>query len=295
MSWIAATLVAAVAQTARNAMQSRLTATLGTLGATQVRFIYGLPFAAVFLLAVVTFSHASVPGPGRAFLWLAGGGAIAQIAGTALLLAAMQLRSFSVATVFSKTEAVQVAVFGLVMLGDALTVPRAIAIAVATAGVVLVAVKPGQRWDRGSLRPALLGIASGGFFALASIGFRGGILALSEGSYLLRASTTLLWSLGIQAGLLGAWLAIVARPALVRSFTLWRQSLLAGFMGAFASQLWFLGFALTAAVNVRTLALIEVLFAQAVSHHFFRQRAAPRELTGMALVVAGLGLLLAAI
>jgi drug/metabolite transporter (DMT)-like permease len=87
----------------------------------------------------------------------------------------------------------------------------------------------------------------------------------------------------------------VARPALLRSFTLWRQSLLAGFMGAFASQFWFLGFALTAAVNVRTLALVEVLFAQAVSHHFFRQPAAPRELAGMALVVIGVGLLLAAI
>jgi drug/metabolite transporter (DMT)-like permease len=295
MWWIAATLVAALAQTARNAMQSSLTRTLGTLGATQVRFVYGLPFAAAFLAVVATVGHTPAPGPSRAFLWFAGGGALAQIAGTALLLAAMQLRSFSVATVFSKTEAVQVAVFGFAVLGEALTVPRMIAIALATAGVVLVAVKPGQKWDRESLRPALLGIASGGFFALASIGFRGGILALPEGSYLLRASTTLVWSLGIQAAVLGVWLAFVARAALVRSFTMWRQSLLAGFMGAFASQFWFLGFALTAAVNVRTLALIEVLFAQAVSHHFFRQRAARRELAGMALVVAGLGLLLAPI
>jgi drug/metabolite transporter (DMT)-like permease len=295
MWWIAATLVAALAQTARNAMQSSLTRTLGTLGATQVRFVYGLPFAAAFLAVVAAIGHTPAPGPSRAFLWFACGGALAQIAGTALLLAAMQLRSFSVATVFSKTEAVQVAVFGFAVLGEALTVPRMIAIAVATAGVVLVAVKPGQKWDRESLRPALLGIASGGFFALASIGFRGGILALPEGSYLLRASTTLVWSLGIQAGVLGVWLAFVARAALVRSFTMWRQSLLAGFMGAFASQFWFLGFALTAAVNVRTLALIEVLFAQAVSHHFFRQSAARRELAGMALVVAGLGLLLAPI
>ena len=38
--------------------------------------------------------------------------------------------------------------------------------------------------------------------------------------------------------------------------------MLAGFMGAFASQFWFLAFALTAAANVRTLALVEVLFAQ---------------------------------
>jgi len=47
--WIPATLAAAGAQTARNAMQRRLTETIGTVGATQVRFLYGFPFALLFL------------------------------------------------------------------------------------------------------------------------------------------------------------------------------------------------------------------------------------------------------
>jgi drug/metabolite transporter (DMT)-like permease len=75
----------------------------------------------------------------------------------------------------------------------------------------------------------------------------------------------------------------------------WRQSLFAGFMSAFASQFWFLGLSLTAAANVRTLALVEVLLAQAVAKRLFGQSAAPRELVGMALVVAGVALLLAAV
>ena len=87
---------------------------------------------------------------------------------------------------------------------------------------------------------------------------------------------------------------LFAAPALLGSFTLWRQSLLAGFLGAFASQFWFLGFSLTAAANVRTLGLVEVLFAQVVSRRVFGQRATPRELIGMALVVAGVALLLVA-
>ena len=37
--WMIATLIAAAAQTARNAMQQSLTATIGTIGATQVRFL----------------------------------------------------------------------------------------------------------------------------------------------------------------------------------------------------------------------------------------------------------------
>jgi drug/metabolite transporter (DMT)-like permease len=206
----------------------------------------------------------------------------------------MRERSFSVATAFGKTEAVQVAVFGLIILGEALTVWRGFAIVVATAGVFLIAVKPGEKWNVAALRPALLGIASGGFYAIAAVGFRGGILALDDGVYFVRATTTLVWSLGIQTLILGIWMSLFMRAALMKSLTLWRQSLFAGFMGAFASQFWFLGFSLTSAANVRTLGLIEVLFAQAVSHRLFAEPATDRELTGMALVVAGVALLLMA-
>ena len=63
MLWVFATLVAAGAQTARNAMQSSLTKTLGTLGATQVRFLYGSPFAAVFLALAAAIAGTDIPGP----------------------------------------------------------------------------------------------------------------------------------------------------------------------------------------------------------------------------------------
>jgi drug/metabolite transporter (DMT)-like permease len=197
-----------------------------------------------------------------------------------------------VATALSKTEAVQIAVFGLVILGDALTPLRALAITIATVGVALTVIKPGDRWTAASLRPALLGIASGGCFALAAVGFRGGVLSLDEGGYWLRSATTLVWSLGLQALLLGLWMLGFARAALIGSLVQWRRSLLAGFMGALASQFWFLGFSLTSAANVRTLGLVEVLFANAVGHRVLRQRIATREAWGMALIVGGVGLLL---
>jgi uncharacterized membrane protein len=65
----------------------------------------------------------------------------------------------------------------------------------------------------------------------------------------------------------------------------------AGFMGAFASEFWFLAFAITTAANVRTLALVEVLFAQGVTHLIFKQPTTRRELTGVVLVVLGVLLL----
>jgi drug/metabolite transporter (DMT)-like permease len=292
--WIPVTLVAAAAQTARNATQSSLTATLGTLGATQVRFVYGFPFALVFLGIVVAIAGTAAPRPTSAFLAFTAAGAVAQILGTAALLAAMRVRAFSVATAFTKTEALQVAVFGLIVLGEPVTLPRLLAIAIASAGVFLVARKPGEGWSAGSLTSALLGIASGGLFAVAAIGFRGAILALPDGVFFLRATTTLAWSLGIQSLLLGVWMAVFDRASLARTLGVWRQSLTAGFMGAFASQFWFLGFSLTVAANVRTLALVEVLFAQAVSRRVFAQRLSVREAAGMALVLVGVALLMAA-
>ena len=294
MLWIPATLAAAAVQTARNAMQRHLTAALGTLGATQVRFVYGLPFAAAFLALLAFVGGDEVPAPTPAFLAYTVGGAIAQIAATALLLAAMQARSFAVATALSKTEALQVAIFGMLLLGDELTWMRSAAIALATTGVVLLTVRIGRNATAAELKTALYGIASGGLFALASVGFRGAILELGGETYYLRAATALTWTLGLQTLLLGAWMTAFDREALVGSFKLWRQSLLAGGLGACASELWFLGLSLTAAANVRTLALVEVLFAHGVSRRVFSQRGSVRELLGMTLLVAGVALLLVA-
>src|ERR1051325_6407598 len=67
----------------------------------------------------------------------------------------------------------------------------------------------------------------------------------------------------------------------------WRRSLFAGFMGAFASQFWFLAFAIATAASVRTLALVEVLFAQAISAFIFKQPTSAREGLGMAMIVIG--------
>ena len=59
--WIPVTVWAALAQTLRNAAQRHLTAELGTLGATLVRFLYGLPFAGIWFVGVRGWEAASAP------------------------------------------------------------------------------------------------------------------------------------------------------------------------------------------------------------------------------------------
>jgi uncharacterized membrane protein len=71
----------------------------------------------------------------------------------------------------------------------------------------------------------------------------------------------------------------------------WKPSLFAGLMGALASQFWFLAFAIATAASVRTLALVEVLFAQLTARVMFGQRTTAREAAGMIFVVAGVALL----
>ncbi|MGY6250797.1 EamA family transporter [Bosea thiooxidans] len=290
--WIPATILASLLQTARNLAQRSLTDVIGVVGATQVRFLFGLPFAIIFLVAACLGLQTLPPAIDLASFGYTAWGALAQIAATALMLATMRERSFAVTTAYTKTEPVQVALFGAALLGDALTLWKFIAIAIATAGVIVVSWKPGEKLTRAGMRPAVLGIVSGAFFALSAVGFRGGIQALPEGSFLIRASTILVLGLGLQTLMLVAYMLIADRPALILSLKSWRRSLSAGLLGAAASQFWFIGFSLTSAANVRTLGLIEVPLAQIASRKLFAEGTSRRELTGMAMIVGGVGLLL---
>jgi drug/metabolite transporter (DMT)-like permease len=286
--WVLFTLIAAASQTVRNAAQRELTTTLGTVGATHVRFLFGLPFALIFLAIVLLAAGAPLPQPPAIFWAWVLDGALTQIAATALMLAAMNDRSFVVIYAYIKTEPVQAALFGLVFLGDVVTLPMAAAILIATTGVVIMALKPGTKLD---LRATMLGLAAGSMFALSAVGYRGAILAVGAPNYLMTATFTMVTGLAVQVALLTPYL-LLRKPTVMRAMLrAWRPSLLAGFLGAFASQFWFLAFALATAASVRTLALVEVLFAQAISSFVFKQNTTPREMVGIVLIVAGVGLL----
>lgn len=290
--WAVFTVIASAGQVARNAMQRELTVTLGTVGATHVRFLFGLPFSILFLVLVVMGLRMPLPAITTTVFTWALIASVAQIAATALLLAAMRDRSFVVATAYAKTEPVQTAVFGLVFLGDAVTLPLAAAILIATAGVMLVSWPRADAGQSFTWAPAALGIASGAMFAIAAIGFRGAIRALDTPSFVMAATVALVLGLFLQTALLTLYLIVADRKTLGAIFKAWRPSMAAGFAGAFASQMWFMAFALETAAKVRTLALIEILFAQIVSRNLFKQNLASREALGIGLIIIGVVVLL---
>ena len=290
MLWAVFTLIAAAAQTARNAMQRELTATLGTVGATHVRFLFGFPFALVFLAGVLVVTGATLPRPGLAFWPWVLAGAFTQIAATATMLSVMGQRSFVVSYAFIKTEPVSVALFGLIFLGDKITPLSGAAIIIATIGVIVISFKQGAS-EVSTTRSTIIGLFSGALFAMSAIGFRGAILALQHPDFVLAATFTLAVGLVLQAALLSIYLWLRDPKVLHDIVRAWRPSLFAGFMGALASQFWFLAFAIATAASVRTLALVEVLFAQAISKFIFKQPTTAREGVGIVLVVIGVALL----
>ena len=289
--WIPFTLLAAAGQTARNAMQRELTAALGTVGATHVRFLFGFPFALIFLAGVMLATGLGLPTPPVVFWPWVLLGAGAQIVATATMLATMNDRSFVVTIAYIKTEAIQAALFGLIFLGDSVSLGMVVAILVATGGVVAMSLK-GKGAMEGGYRPVALGLFSGAMFALSAVGYRGAILSLGLPNFVLAATFTVTVGLLLQAGLLTLYLALRDRAVLAAIMRAWRPSMFAGFMGASASEFWFLAFALTSVANVRTLALIEVLFAQAISFFIFRQATTTRDTVGIAMIIVGVLLLI---
>ena len=207
--WAIFTVIAAAGQTARNALQRGLTQTIGTVGATLVRFLFGLPFGVLFLLIVWWWAKEPLPPLTTPYLLWAFAGAVAQIAATALMLMAMNERSFVVTIAYIKTEPVLVAIFGLVFLGDKLTLASASAIVIATAGVMMMS------WTKGAssppLRPLLYGLGAAALFGISAVTFRGAIRALGLENFVMAATFTLAVGLFIQTALLTAYLVLFDR------------------------------------------------------------------------------------
>jgi len=294
--WIPLTLFAAAAQTVRNTAQRHLVNEVGTLGATLVRFLYGMPVLALWfaiLLAIDSFNFPVVTWPFVAWILAA---ALSQMAGTAFLLRAMTARSFAIGLVYSKSEVIQVAIFSALFLGDALSLSTAIAVGLATLGVILLSPRLGaaatsaRSWTDAA---ALYGLASGATFAISAVSYRGANLALAGASPFLAAAETLFWSQLLQTLLLGAWL-LARNPTIVLAILRqWRVSTFAGVSGALASLTNVTALAIAPPSLVRTLILVEVVFSYVVSRKVFHETVSGRELIGIVLVVSGAALIVA--
>ena len=294
-TWIALVVIGAAAQTLRNAAQRRVSGTQGPLPATLVRFVYGLPFACVWLWVMIAYFGTMPDFNWRFWGWNAFG-AVGQLFGTAFLLLAMTQRNFVVSVVYSKTEVVQLALFSWLVLADALPPLSIVAVVIATAGVVMLSADTKKLANvslLASLRTpaALYGFASGTAFAISILGYRGAALAIPETPAFVAGAFGLVCAQTLQTVLLGTWLWF-RQPGSLRALAgEWRVSLAAGLLGTIASVGWFTAVALHSAAEVRALGLIEILFSYAVSRKLLRERVSAAEIAGGMLIMVGVALI----
>jgi drug/metabolite transporter (DMT)-like permease len=296
-AWIPITVAAALFQCLRTALQKYLKGSLSTTGSTYVRFLYGMPLAVLYALALIWIGGHAAPMPNPAFLAWILAGSVAQILATFLLLYVLGYRNFPVGVAYCKTEVVQAAVFGLVFLGDALSAWGAWSIAIGTFGVMLMSMAGDRHPVRALMtgwleRPALLGLASGAGFAVAAIGVRGASLSLGHPSALMAAGYTLAWTNTVQTLLMTGYIAWRERGQFAAVLATWRVSALAGLMSVLGSGCWFLAMTLTAVAYVRTLGLVELVFTFLVAVLWFRERPRVNEAIGVALIVVAVAAIL---
>ena len=282
--WIPFTLLAAAGQTARNAMQRELTATLGTVGATHVRFLFGFPFALCFLAGVLMATGLALPRPPAVFWpWVLARRAARRSSPPRLMLATMNDRSFVVTIAYIKTEAIQArsvrAVFPRRSGDDRRWSPRSWSRPRASSAMSLK--------DKGAMRgrhdsPSLLGLFSGAMFALSAdrLSRRDPVARAAE----LRSGRDIHG--GGRTAPAGGLADALSRGARPRRAACHRARLAAvavrrlhGRDRVASSGSWPLRS--TSVANVRTLALVEVLFAQAISFFIFKQATTKREALGM--------------
>ena len=295
--WVPITLAAAFMQNLRSALQKHLKGSLSTSGATFCRFIYAVPLALAYVALLGEGFGFEWPDPNPRFALFAMVGGVTQITATALLVYLFSLRNFAVGTTYSKTETVQAAVFGLVILGEPVSLAAAIAIGISLVGVMLISVAKSRLTLRNLFlgwtgRAAFIGVLSGTFFGLSAVAYRAASLSLGGEGFLMQAAFTLACVVVFQTAVMAVWIRLREPGELSRVIGRWRVASLVGVSGMLGSAAWFTAMTLENAAYVRAVGQIELVFTFIASYFFFRERSTALELVGIVLIVAGIVILL---
>ncbi len=292
--WIAIALAAATAQTLRFMLQKHLKSTrLSTAGATFSRFIYSAPLVAVLLVIYVQLSGQAFPQTSGRFWFFALGGGLGQILATLCVVALFAERNFAVGITFKKTEVLQSAIVGFVVLGETVTPGGAWAIMLGFVAVLLLSDPPkgsytGPYWKRFFNRAAGLGLLSGVLFGFSAVGYRAASMGLEGGSVALRAGFTLAIVTASQSTAMGLWLMVRDRREILAVFAVWRVGVLVGITSMIGSFLWFTAFTLQSAAYVKAVGQVELMLSVIASVLFFREKISARELGGIALLLVSI-------
>ncbi|GLQ06720.1 DMT family transporter [Sneathiella chinensis] len=292
-AWILITIFAAFFQNVRTAIQKYLKDRLSTGGATYVRFLYGFPFAVIYVAVLHWGWGYDLPPLNWTFAGYVVLGGLAQILGTALLVALFSLRNFAVGTTYSKTETVQAALFGIVLLGDSLSWSAVVAIAISMVGILLISMSGGRLTVREFFlawtgKSAILGILSGGLFGVCAVAYRAASLSLESDMLVVAAAVSIVCVLAFQSLVMTLYISLVEPNQLRKVARAWRPATMVGAASLLGSIGWFTAMAWQNAAYVRAVGQIELVFTFMISIFYFKEKTTRLEAMGVLLVVGGI-------
>lgn len=285
--WIPVTLAAASFQTVRFMLQKSLsTERLSAGGATFARFAYSAPLILAGVAVWLAVTGRALPTFTPAFWAYAVAGGLSQILATVAVVLLFRQRNFAVGITFKKTEVIQTALVGLIVLGEGVSAGGLSAILIGLAGVLLLSRTPGVAggwWRHLTSRASLLGLGSGVLFAISGVTYRGATLQI-DAEAPLRAALALAAVVTMQALAMALWLGWREAGQIGRVWAARRAAVWIGITSLGGSFCWFLAFTLQNAAYVNALGQVEMLLSLVASVLFFRERITGREILGMSLL-----------
>ena len=180
MLWIPVTLFAAFAQTFRFMVQKRLRIdTLSTGGATFARFLYSAPLISAIAIGYSLMRGYGWPLVDWSFWTFAAAGGFCQVGATMCVVALFQQRNFTVGIAFKKIEVLLAVGFGLLFLGEGVSLHAFGAISIGVLGVIVLSDTPqvvGSEGPRFFNKATALGLSCGILFGACAVFYRGATL-----------------------------------------------------------------------------------------------------------------------
>ena len=295
--WIVVTIAAAFFQTVRFMLQKLLSASaLSSAGATFARFLYSAPLVVVFLALYCVATDSLLPATTLRYWLFALAGGLSQILATLCVVMLFKSRNFAVGITFKKTEVIQTALVGWILLGETISSLWIGVIVIGLIGVLLLSETPGldgDWWRRICNRASGLGVLSGFLFAISGVCYRGATLELASEDPLLRAGVTLACVTSAQLFAMALWLRLFEHGQILAVWGARRTAAWIGLTSMAGSFCWFTAFTLQTVAYVNALGQIELIFSLLATVFFFKEPITRRELCGLGILsVSILGLIL---
>ena len=287
--WIIFAVCAAFVQNLRFMLQKHLAATgLTPAGATFARFVWSVPMTLAIVGIILWAKGLEMPVLNARFFGFAMVGGVSQILATVAVVKLFSFRNFAVASTFKKTETLQAAILGIVILGDLMSPMGWVALMIGLFGVILLSVQPSAGQMNILNRAIGLGIGAGFLFGVSGVAYRAASMAFGHDDFVVRALITLSFVVCFQTLIMSVYLRYREPAEMQKVFSAWRVTFFVGLFEMLGSMCWFMAFTLQNVAYVKMVGQIELVFAALGSYFFFKERIGRREMIGILFITTSI-------